>query len=130
MSVQVGPEYAFTRKTAQTGAVTLIQRFGSALNLNVHFHGAHPCAPPFGQPAVVQIGCPADLSYAVSGRRFHHHLLGQKPISSYQHTESARIGGVGAYDQPTVWLDFWSEKASWKGIVSATLDTGGWLALT
>ena len=28
----------FTRKTAQTGAVTMIQRFGSALNLNVHFH--------------------------------------------------------------------------------------------
>jgi hypothetical protein len=28
----------FTRKTAQTGAVTLIQRFGSALNLNIHFH--------------------------------------------------------------------------------------------
>ncbi len=28
----------FTLKTAQTGAVTLIQRFGSALNLNVHFH--------------------------------------------------------------------------------------------
>jgi hypothetical protein len=28
----------FTRKTARTGAVTLIQRFGSALNLNIHFH--------------------------------------------------------------------------------------------
>ncbi len=28
----------FSRKTAQGGAVTLIQRFGSALNLNVHFH--------------------------------------------------------------------------------------------
>ena len=28
----------FSRKTAQTGAVTLIQRFGSALNRNVHFH--------------------------------------------------------------------------------------------
>jgi hypothetical protein len=27
-----------SRKTAQTGAVTLIQRFGSALNLNIHFH--------------------------------------------------------------------------------------------
>jgi ribosomal protein S27E len=27
-----------SRKTAQAGAVTLIQRFGSALNLNVHFH--------------------------------------------------------------------------------------------
>ena len=34
-----------THKTAQTGAVTLIQRFGSALNLNIHFHmaqGIHP----------------------------------------------------------------------------------------
>ena len=28
----------FTATTAQTGAVTLIQRFGSALNLNVHTH--------------------------------------------------------------------------------------------
>ena len=27
-----------TRKTAKAGAVTLIQRFGSALNLNIHFH--------------------------------------------------------------------------------------------
>jgi len=28
----------FTKSTAYTGAVTLIQRFGSALNLNIHFH--------------------------------------------------------------------------------------------
>lgn len=27
-----------THKTARTGTVTLIQRFGSALNLNLHFH--------------------------------------------------------------------------------------------
>lgn len=27
-----------TKRIAWTGAVTLIQRFGSALNLNVHFH--------------------------------------------------------------------------------------------
>ena len=27
-----------SRASAVTGAVTLIQRFGSALNLNVHFH--------------------------------------------------------------------------------------------
>jgi len=27
-----------TRATGQSGAVTLIQRFGSALNLNIHFH--------------------------------------------------------------------------------------------
>ena len=28
----------YTTTTAHTGAVTLIQRFGSALNLNIHFH--------------------------------------------------------------------------------------------
>lgn len=28
----------YDHETAQTGAVTLIQRFGSALNLNIHFH--------------------------------------------------------------------------------------------
>jgi ribosomal protein S27E len=28
----------FRHETARTGAVTLIQRFGSALNLNIHFH--------------------------------------------------------------------------------------------
>jgi hypothetical protein len=28
----------FSCNTARTGAVTLIQRFGSALNLNIHFH--------------------------------------------------------------------------------------------
>ena len=28
----------YTRTTAYTGVVTLIQRFGSALNLNIHFH--------------------------------------------------------------------------------------------
>ncbi len=28
----------YSNKTARTGAITLIQRFGSALNLNIHFH--------------------------------------------------------------------------------------------
>ena len=28
----------YTKTTSQTGAVTLIQRFGGALNLNIHFH--------------------------------------------------------------------------------------------
>jgi hypothetical protein len=28
----------YSKKTARTGGVTLIQRFGSALNLNIHFH--------------------------------------------------------------------------------------------
>jgi len=28
----------YTKATAQTGAITLIQRFGGAVNLNIHFH--------------------------------------------------------------------------------------------
>ncbi len=39
----------YNRQSASTGAVTLIQRFGSALNLNTHFHSAPPCASPVGQ---------------------------------------------------------------------------------
>ncbi len=40
----------YHRSQAQTGAVTLIQRFGSALNLNIHFHmlfmdGVYRCDP-------------------------------------------------------------------------------------
>jgi hypothetical protein len=35
---QLVKKAGFTRKRAQTGAVILIHRFGSALNLNVHFH--------------------------------------------------------------------------------------------
>jgi len=29
-----------THQAAKTGAITLIQRFGSALNLNIHFHNS------------------------------------------------------------------------------------------
>ena len=63
----------FTAATAQTGAVTLIDR-------------AHPCARPFGRPAVVPIGSPADwaalwigaqsqrsLPHAIPRRRIPHH---------------------------------------------------------
>ena len=50
-----------TYATAQTGAVTLID-------------GALPCAPPFGRPAVVQIGSPADLS-ASAVRSIHFDRL-------------------------------------------------------
>ena len=47
--------------TAQTGAVTLID-------------GAPPCAPPFGRPAVVQIGSPADLSALRQRAELEHPL--------------------------------------------------------
>jgi len=38
ISTQLARQAGFTKKEAHTGAVTLIQRFGSALNLNIHFH--------------------------------------------------------------------------------------------
>jgi hypothetical protein len=38
ISTHIANKAGFTNKQAKTGAVTLIQRFGSALNLNIHFH--------------------------------------------------------------------------------------------
>ncbi len=38
LSTHLIKQAGFAKATAQTGTVTLIQRFGSALNLNVHFH--------------------------------------------------------------------------------------------
>ena len=38
IATHVTHEAGYTKTTAHTGAVTLIQRFGSALNLNIHFH--------------------------------------------------------------------------------------------
>jgi ribosomal protein S27E len=52
-----------TRTRAATGAVTLIQRFGSALNLNIHFHmlfldGAYPSAGA-NPPVFRQVAAPS-----------------------------------------------------------------------
>ncbi len=38
ISTHVVGQAGFSNKQAKTGAVTLIQRFGSAVNLNIHFH--------------------------------------------------------------------------------------------
>jgi len=38
ISTHITKKAGYTKTTAHTGSVTLIQRFGSALNLNVHFH--------------------------------------------------------------------------------------------
>ena len=42
LSTHLAHQAGFRKKEAYTGAVTLIQRFGSALNLNIHFdvHGS------------------------------------------------------------------------------------------
>ncbi len=38
ISIHLIKKAGFRKATAHTGAITLIQRFGSALNLNLHFH--------------------------------------------------------------------------------------------
>ena len=38
LATHLAHKAGFTRKEAATGAVTLVQRFGSALNLNIHLH--------------------------------------------------------------------------------------------
>ncbi|MGK0371913.1 MAG: hypothetical protein ACJAW1_002157 [Glaciecola sp.] len=38
ISTHIVSQAGFSNQQAKTGAVTLIQRFGSALNLNIHFH--------------------------------------------------------------------------------------------
>lgn len=38
ISTHIVSRGGFSNKHAKTGAVTIIQRFGSALNLNIHFH--------------------------------------------------------------------------------------------
>ena len=38
ISTHLVKKAGYSKKTAHTGAVTLIQRFGGALNLNIHFH--------------------------------------------------------------------------------------------
>jgi hypothetical protein len=53
-----------TRASASTGAVTLIQRFGSALNANVHFHmlvldGVYRKASGEGRPRFLPVAEPA-----------------------------------------------------------------------
>jgi hypothetical protein len=36
LATHITKKAGYNKKTAQTGAVTLIQRFGTALNLNIH----------------------------------------------------------------------------------------------
>jgi hypothetical protein len=46
LATHITKKGGYNKQTAQTGAVTLLQRFGSALNLNIHFHEAHSCVLP------------------------------------------------------------------------------------
>jgi hypothetical protein len=62
----------FRRAEADRGAVTLIQRFGSALNLNVHFHMLVPdgvCRCTSGTPEFVRIAVPTAQQLQTLGER-------------------------------------------------------------
>ena len=78
----------YTKATAQTGAVTLIQRFGSALNLNIHFHMLFPDG--------VYVDCPNGAA------RFRC----AKAPTSAELTQLAH----------TVFAAFWNARVCWKEI--------------
>jgi len=91
----------FTRKTAQTGAVTLIQRFGSALNLNVHFHmlfldSVYTTTPWWGKSRFHRINAPNQqeltelvhtISYRVAGFLEREEILERDEENSYLNLE-------------------------------------------
>jgi len=92
----------FTRKTAQTGAVTLIQRFGSALNLNVHFHmlfldGVYTTTP-WGKSRFHRTNAPAQpelmelvhtISHRVAGFLEREGILERDEENSYLNLDDA-----------------------------------------
>jgi len=64
----------------RTGAVNVVQRFGSALNLNLHFHalvldGAYAAQSPFTQPAFHEAERLEDEEVSALVRRLHDRIL-------------------------------------------------------
>jgi hypothetical protein len=101
-----------TRATAHTGAVTLIQRFGSALNLNVHLHmlfldgvyvsGTGPAAAPVfrrvSAPTTVQLQAVLTCISQRIGRYLERQgLLVRDPEHDYLQLE--------ALDEEVAWMD-------------------------
>jgi hypothetical protein len=65
----------------QCGAVTVIQRFGSALNLNVHLHalvleGVFARSPAAAAPVFHPLPPPSDQDSAQLPEQIHHRVLG------------------------------------------------------
>jgi ribosomal protein S27E len=93
-----------TRATGATGAVTLIQRFGSALNLNIHFHmlvldGAYlvDTEPPvfrrIAPPSLAELQALVERLAEHIGRALERQgVLARDAESSYLELESAADG--------------------------------------
>ena len=68
----------YTRATAHTGPVTLIQRFGSALNLNLHFHllfldSVH-AEDADGKPRFHRVRAPSHCDLNALAHTLSHHI--------------------------------------------------------
>ena len=99
-------EAGLTRAGGATGAVTLVQRFGSALNLNVHFHmlfldGVY-VADGTGSPVFRQVAGPglSELQALVEQIAFRIEpcaLRAQDPVPRRHDAHRARAAGSDAH---------------------------------
>jgi hypothetical protein len=67
-------------ESARTGAVNVVQRFASALNLNVHFHalvldGVYTCESPWADPVFHPLAPPTDEDVANLCRTIRNRVL-------------------------------------------------------
>lgn len=89
----------YTNQAAKTGAVTLIQRFGSALNLNIHFHMLFLDG--------VYVERPMEQPGSAGSRR-------RPAPNSPNWRTSSPIGSAA----------FWSGKAYWSGMPKTVISPG------
>jgi hypothetical protein len=111
IATQLIKQVGFSCQHARTGAVTLIQRFGSALNLNVHFHmlfldGVY-VERPDGSLLFRWVKAPTGaeltrLAHTIAHAQWQHPLPAQDTVSGWQHPCDLRavgrhrkIGGAG-----------------------------------
>jgi len=90
---------------AQTGSVTLIQRFGGALNLNIHFHmifldGVYDVRR-HGRPRFIPVPAPTAVDMATLVHRISERVG--------RHLERR---GLLVRDAESAWLDFDTERGS------------------
>lgn len=80
LATHITKKAGYNKQTAQTGAVTLIQRFGSALNLNIHFHilfldGVY-AEDDYGKTRFHQIKAPTKSELNVLAHRISQRVAG------------------------------------------------------
>jgi hypothetical protein len=78
IATDITKKAGYCKKEAQTGAVTLIQRFGSALNLNIHFHMLHLdgvyAKDAYGKTRFHQISAPSKSELNTLAHQISHRV--------------------------------------------------------